>query len=250
MKVPRSILAWLALGLVGTLGLTVMLVTPSLLGRRRIARLTARTVLVAGGIRLEVDAGSVHLEQRLPRTCVIVANHTSYLDGVILAAALPPRFGFVIKKEMSRVPLAGALLRRIGSEFVERNDRHRSAMDARRVLKKASEGQALVFFPEGTFSKVPGELLRFHTGAFVTAVRAGCPVIPLAIHGARRAMGNEGLWITPGVVKVEVLQAVVARPDDPDAAVTLREDARRQIASRVTGSHVAPVLPTDFIKRA
>jgi 1-acyl-sn-glycerol-3-phosphate acyltransferase len=115
------------------------------------------------------------------------------------------------------------------------------------VLKRASEGQALVFFPEGTFSRQPGELLRFHTGAFVTAVRAGCPVIPLAIHGARQAMGNQGLLVTPGVVRIDVLQPLIARPDDPGAAVSLREEARGRIASRL--SHVAPVLSADFVER-
>lgn len=247
MRYLRTVLGWSTLALAGTLGLLAMLVVPSLAGRRRIARWTARRVLSAGGIRLTVDWGGAGESRTLPLTCVIVANHTSYLDGVILAAALPPRFAFVIKKEMSRVPLAGALLRRIGSEFVERNDRHKSAMDARRVLKKATEGHALVFFPEGTFSKVPGALLRFHTGAFVTAVRARCPVIPLAIHGARQAMGSNGLWITPGRVRVEVLQPLLARPDDPDAAVSLRDAAKREIADAL---HVAPVLPPDVVQRA
>ena len=41
--------------------------------------------------------------------CVVVANHASYLDGVVMAAALPPRFGFVIKREMNEVPVAGLL---------------------------------------------------------------------------------------------------------------------------------------------
>ena len=71
----------------------------------------------------------------------MVSNHASYLDGVVFTAALPPRFGFVIKREMKPVPLAGLLLRRLGSEFVERFDRHQGAADARRVLRNATSGQ-------------------------------------------------------------------------------------------------------------
>ena len=105
--------------------------------------------------------------------CVVVCNHASYLDGIVLTAALPARFGFVIKREMSAVPLAGAVLRRLGSEFVERFNRHRGASDARRVLRNAGQGHSLVFFPEGTFTVTPG-LLKFHSGAFVSAAHAGC----------------------------------------------------------------------------
>jgi len=85
--------------------------------------------------------------ERLPKTpCVVVANHASYIDAIAIVAALPPEFAFVIKKEMVRVPLAGLLLRRLGSQFVERFDRHKGATDARRVLKLAATGQSLMFF--------------------------------------------------------------------------------------------------------
>jgi 1-acyl-sn-glycerol-3-phosphate acyltransferase len=95
--------------------------------------------------------------ERLPRVpCVVVANHASYIDGIVAVAALPPDFAFVIKKEMVRVPLASLLLRRLGSEFVERFNRHKGASDARRVLKLAATGQSLVFFPEGTFDETRG----------------------------------------------------------------------------------------------
>ena len=92
----------------------------------------------------------------MPRDpCVVVANHASYIDGIVAMAALPPDFTFVIKKEMVRVPLASLLLRRLGSAFVERFDRHKGASDARRVWKLAATGQSLVFFPEGTFDGTP-----------------------------------------------------------------------------------------------
>ncbi len=104
--------------------------------------------------------------------------------GVVMTAALPPRFGFVIKREMASVPLAGALLRRLGSEFVERFNRHRGGADARRVLRTAVSGNSLVFFPEGTFDARPG-LGKFHAGAFTIAARAGCPVVPAVVRGTR-----------------------------------------------------------------
>lgn len=241
LHVLRSILGWVTLGIVGALGLLVMLVTPGAQWRRRIGRWTCKTVLAVAGIRLRSDRP---LEDALPKSCVIVANHTSYLDGLILTAALPPRFAFVIKKEMSRVPVAGLLLRLLGSEFVDRFDRHRGAMDARRVLRRASAGQALVFFPEGTFSKQPG-LLRFHSGAFVTAARAGCPVVPIVIHGARRVLPHDRALCTPGTIRLEVLDAVQSDPANPQTATQLRDEVRRRMLARLGEPDLALLPSTE-----
>jgi 1-acyl-sn-glycerol-3-phosphate acyltransferase len=158
---------------------------------------------------------------------VVVCNHASYLDGIVLTAALPPQFGFVIKREMAEVPLAGALLKRLGSQFVERFDRQRSAADARRVLRSASQGNSVVFFPEGTFTRTPG-LLKFHLGAFVTAVRAGCPLVPAVVRGTRRALPPSGALPLPGRIELQLLPALAPAAGvlDEHTAPQLREAAR------------------------
>src|SRR4029453_8029336 len=118
---------------------------------------------------------------RLPVTsCVVVANHASYLDGVVLKAVLPPRFSFVIKREAAAFPVAGLLLRRIGSEFVDRGSQGGRQSDARRVVRRAVAGHSLVFFPEGTFTEKPG-LRRFHVGAFVASAGRHKRLVPGAV---------------------------------------------------------------------
>src|ERR1700693_6545563 len=173
------------------LGLTVLVVNlfvPSLRRRRSVAGLFSRIFLRAAGIPF-----AVYGRGRLPQVpCVVVANHASYIDGLVAAAALPPDFAFVIKKEMVRVPLAGLLLRRLGSPFVERFDRHRGAADTRRVLKLAASGQSLVFFPEGTFDE-RRHIGRFKGGAFATAARSQMPVGAAALHGTRELLPPGGL---------------------------------------------------------
>ena len=156
---------------------------------------------------------------------MVVCNHASYLDGIVLTAALPPRFGFVVKREMATVPLAGVVLRRLGSEFVERFNRQRGAADARRVLRNASNGHSLVFFPEGTFTRTPG-LLKFHTGAFATALRAGCPVVPAVVRGTRRALPPNGALPLPGPLELQILAPLAPVPD---TAAELRDRARAAI---------------------
>lgn len=224
----RNVLALPLLLFVALLTILALAVVPDMDRRRSIARMSAWTLLRICGVRLRV-ANTAALPAQ---ACVLVANHTSYLDGLILTAALPPQFAFVIKKEMSRVPVAGFVLRRIGSEFVDRFNRHRGAMDTRRVLRRASQGQSLVFFPEGTFSKEPG-LLHFHSGAFATAVRANCPVVTAAIIGARAVLPPGQTLVSPGRVQVEILGVLEPRADENQVAVRLRDEAREQIQRRL-----------------
>ena len=184
--------------------LAVNLFVPGLRRRRVGASAFARLFLTGVGIRLTV-AGT----DRLPSTpCVIVANHASYLDGVVACAGLPPDFAFVIKKEMVQVPLAGLMLRRLGSEFVERFDRRQGASDARRVLKTASTGQSLVFFPEGTFTEVR-QIGHFLRGAFATAARANMPVVAVAIHGTREVLPAGTVLMLRRPIKIEILETLV-----------------------------------------
>lgn len=226
---PHRLLARLVYGIYSylmflTLGLTALagMGLPGLERRRSVARAMSRTLLLFTGMPLVVKN-----PERIPiGQCVVVANHASYLDGVVMTAALPPRFGFVIKREMERVPVAGTLLRRLGSEFVERFNRNRGGVDARRVLRTAVSGNSLVFFPEGTFDARPG-LGKFHAGAFTIAARAGCPVVPAVVRGTRHAFPPKRAWPSPGRIEIEFLEPIIAAADTPDAAATeLRERAR------------------------
>jgi 1-acyl-sn-glycerol-3-phosphate acyltransferase len=217
-----AIALFLVLGL-STLAL--LLIVPGVHRRRVVARAASRLFFVLAGMRLSVEGS-----ERLPHgQCVVVSNHASYLDGVVFTAALPAQFSFVIKREMNGVPLAGLLLRRLGSHFVERFNRNRGAADARRVMRDAINGNSLAFFPEGTFTRKPG-LLKFHTGAFTTALRAGCPVVPATVRGTRVALSPSGGLPRPGKIEVRILAPITPAPGTTeDAALELRDRARATI---------------------
>ena len=210
----------------------VLVLLPLRIGARRaIAHQIAAAMFVAIGLRPKV----IDAQHLPPGPCVVVANHASYLDGVVLKAALPARFSFVIKKEVSRVPLAGLMLRRIGSEFVDRFNRHAGGMDARRLIKAADAGQALAFFPEGTFIAEPG-LGKFHTGAFAIAARANLPIVPVAIRGTRYILPSDRFLPLPGRIEVQILPAVVGEPSmEPVAAVAHTRDRARASILAVLG---------------
>ena len=167
--------------------------------------------------------------ERLPAdACIVAANHASYLDGPILTAALPPRFGFVIKHEMSTTPVVGWLLTRLGSEFVQRADKKAAGNAASRIIQKARDGACLGVFPEGTFVREPG-LRDFHLGAFLTATRVGLPVVPVVIRGSRQILPAHCWWPSAGSLDVEVLPAVSPQGRSGDAARELRRAVRMEI---------------------
>jgi len=235
---PRSggVLGWLARLVFGTYSLSLLfvllsaaallaLLLPSLHWRRSSTRWLARLWLALAGLRLRVS-GLEHLPEG---SCVLVANHSSYLDGVVMTAGLPPRFSFVIKHEATGMPVMGFLLRRIGSEFVDRHSaggRHRGA---RRVMQRAEQGHSLVFFPEGTFDSVVG-LKRFHIGAFVAAARGGVPLVPAVILGTRRSMPNGAIVPMPGTIRVEIMPSIEGVGREPDE---LRDAARNAMLERL-----------------
>jgi 1-acyl-sn-glycerol-3-phosphate acyltransferase len=230
--VAYAVYAWTAFLLLGILALIAVLIPLPQPRRRAVIRSFAGMILRLVGIRLQFSPGL----DRLPERCIVIANHTSYLDGVVLAAALPPRFTFVIKREMARVPLAGTLLRRMGAEFVERTQRNRAAVDARRLLQRAGRGEALVFFPEGTLNSAPG-LLRFHVGAFAAAARAGMPVAPLVIHNAGACLAPGSARPRSGLITVEALPLIPApQSRDAEAASALRDLAHAQMLTALTRS--------------
>jgi 1-acyl-sn-glycerol-3-phosphate acyltransferase len=228
-KAVRPLYSAYCVALFTVLGLTVLVINlflPSLRLRRRMAGVFSRAFLRAAGVPFSVEGLN-----RLPQVpCVVVANHASYIDGLVAAAALPPDFAFVIKKEMVRVPLAGLLLRRLGSQFVERFNRHKGGVDARRVLKLAATGQSLVFFPEGTFTEIR-QIGKFLGGAFTTAARSDMPVVAMAIHGTRAVLPPGGLAVYRLPIRVEILEVL--------AAGDARQRSRELIAQAV-GEPLAP----------
>ena len=203
-----------------------ILALPRLESRRAAAGAACRAYLRLCGLPVR----RLGLERLPDAACVIVANHASYIDGPLLFALLPPRFGFVIKKEASRLPLVGTLLHRLGHHFVERNNRHEGGSDARRILRALEQGDAVAFFPEGTFHPEPG-VARFHGGAFALAARTGVQVAPVAIRGTRAVLGEGRAWPRWGRIEVEVLPPLPPRMGSGDAATELRDAARERIAA-------------------
>jgi len=208
--------------------------TASRISARLYARLTGTPLVVRG---LE------NLPQGTP--CVLVANHASYLDGIVMVAALPGELGsagyfsFVAKRELLDSFVSRLYLRRIGSDFVERFESQRSLDDVKQVALSLQSGRSPVFFPEGTFSRIPG-LTAFRMGAFVVAAEAGALVVPVSLRGTRSIL-RDGSWFPHrGMITVSIGKPIAPEGTGWEAAIRLRNQARAEILRRCGEPDLAP----------
>src|SRR6185295_7672052 len=225
--------AWLALAAIALPTCVLLAVTPGVQRRRAIARNASQLFFAVIGSPVRIEGGAI--EQYYP--CVVVANHASYLDGIILTAALPAGFTYLIKQQMARVPIVSFILRRLGSAFVDRENAKDRQRIARTLVGQARKGEALGFFPEGMFDASPG-LKTFQLGAFSAAARARLPVVPVVIFGARRKLPAGRLFAEPGPLRVRICDPVHAI-DDPSAR-TLMQLARRAMLLHLDEPDLAP----------
>lgn len=220
-KAVYGVYAWAALLAIAIPLCVVLALTPGLARRRGAARVAARLFLLALGSPIKVRGPG------LPAgACVVVANHASYLDGIILTAALPPSFTFLIKQEMTAVPIAGFVLNRLGSRFVDRTDATNRHRTARNLVASAVGGEALALFPEGAIHARPG-LGPFQLGAFAAAYRAGLPVVPAIVFGSRGMLPANRLLPAPGALEVCICSPLPA--SDFDSARSLMHACRARI---------------------
>lgn len=199
IRFAYGIYAWAILILCAAIVTACCLLTPGLSGRRRIARRGAALVFRLIGSPVSVSGSIPDLTPRP----VIIANHASYLDGIILTAVLPPQYTFLIKREMNSVPVAGLMLRLLGSEFVDRSRSSQRHRTGRRLVTAAMQGHAIAVFPEGTFDEKPG-LRPFHIGAFRAAHKAGLAILPVVIHGSREKLVSDTWLPVPGPLSVTI----------------------------------------------
>ncbi|MGO9522424.1 AMP-binding protein [Mycobacterium sp.] len=196
-------------------------------------RVQWRWQMVCGSVRLLArltgTAVTVHGFDHLPRRpSIVVANHPSWLDAVVLATVLPPSFRFVAGEVLERQVLSGFVLKRLGNVFVERHEREHGVADTAHLVALVRAGQSLVIFPEGHLARAPG-LRPFHMGAFVAAAEAGVPALPLAIRGTRAMYRPEHRFPRRGAVDIAIGQPVEAMGTDWAAAVQLQRAAREAV---------------------
>ena len=164
-----------------------------------------RMALGLAGIRYRV-AGREHLPPP-DRAAVYCANHQSNVDPPVLYRALHPRLHILYKAELNRIPLLGRAFRHGGFVAVERSNRERAMQSIEAGADSLRAGNSFLIFPEGTRSRT-ASLLPFKKGGIIMAMRAGAPIVPVAIQGGRAAMRKGSLIVRPVTVSIRIGEPV------------------------------------------
>lgn len=202
--------------------------SPTARNFKRWAGLWGRLILGATGLRVVLDHAT-DLDPKQPY--VFIANHQNTLDILSLAAKLPYPFGYVAKAELSKVPMLGFALRHSASILIDRSDPRKSLESLKMAAKRIREGNSVLIYPEGARSYEPG-LHSLKKGAFVLALEAGVPIVPVTVRNAYRFMDERRYVGRPGTIHVTMGTPVPTAgrrrrdiPDLVDAVRTQMEDA-------------------------
>ncbi|HSK23865.1 MAG TPA: 1-acyl-sn-glycerol-3-phosphate acyltransferase [Egicoccus sp.] len=215
-----------ALGVFGVMAAVVgplIVLVPTLRLRWRLVRLTARLLPLLVGVRVRIE-GARHLPRDRP--FVMVANHASHVDPLLLVRLLEKPAVFAALAGLADNPVLRLGLRRMHTHLVGRGDRVRGVADVQALTDTVRAGHAVVFFPEGRRAPAPG-LEPFRMGAFLVAARSGVPVVPVAIRGTRAVLPVGRTLPRRATVTVTVAPPVTTRTAGWHGAVELQREARR-----------------------
>src|SRR5215470_8163740 len=170
----------------------------------------------------------VHLQGPL----LVVANHLSWYDPLLLGVVLPRRAWFFTKVEMFRWPIIGLGCRLTGQIPVRRGESDRAALE--KGLTYLHEGKVLVVFPEGTVARQE-QMLAAHMGAALLAIRSGVPVLPIAHTGTRRVLR---FWFPRVDIKI-------GKPYTPTLPEGGSRKAQLQVVMEDMMTRIAAMLPEE-----
>ena len=163
-----------------------------------------RMGLALSGIKFRVD-GAEHMP--LDRAAVYCSNHQSHIDPPVLYEALHPEMRILYKAEIDRLPILPRAFRLAGFIPVDRRNKEAGMRAIEAAAASLRAGNSFLVFPEGTRSPTD-DMLPFKKGAFIMAIKAQAPIVPIAIKGGRDAMHRGSRVIQPVTITIRVGEPV------------------------------------------
>lgn len=137
---------------------------------------------------------------------LMYGNHQGMFDVVAIAATSKTPLAAVLKKELEGIPFVQQIIDCTRSYPMDREDPRQSMRVMQQVTKDVQEGRGVLIFPEGTRSKKGNEMLEFHGGSFKCALKAKCPIIPIAMIDCYKVLDQKGT--APVKVQLHYLEPI------------------------------------------
>jgi 1-acyl-sn-glycerol-3-phosphate acyltransferase len=202
----KLLFVYLTLGpIAGLIGIPYSILVNDIGLLYKVSMWIARAGVLAAGIRTEISG-----LENVPagRSCIFMCNHVSNLDPPVVLPLLPGRSSVLLKKELMNIPILGRAMRMGKFVPVERGSKREAAkasvIEAGDALRS---GLHILVYPEGTRS-LDGRLSRFKKGPFYLAEETQAPIIPIALSGTQHMMRKGSAAITPGVARIQLLEAI------------------------------------------
>lgn len=190
-------------------------------------RMFIRAGLAMVGVRVEVTG----IEKLDPnQTYIFTPNHQSLIEVPLFVTYLGRNPAYLGKKEVFRYPVFGFGIRLIGVVPVDRSNSPAAVESAKVATENLRRGKSYVVYPEGTRSR-DGRMLPFKKGAFMMAIDAGVPVVPITVSGATRIMPKAEIKVFPSTVRITIHDPISTAGYSKENVVELMERARAKIFS-------------------
>ncbi|MGB8836259.1 MAG: lysophospholipid acyltransferase family protein, partial [Candidatus Acidiferrales bacterium] len=198
----------------------------------RYARMGARMMLAAARVPVRVEGDEILAERAKTGPWIFAPNHSSYLDILVTLGFLPPEVRYVAKGEIRDMPFISTIAKRSGQFAFDRGDPHARIRQAEEVNAALKNGESVVIFPEGTFTRIAG-IRPFQLGAFKAAVDTQRAICPVSVRGARQILRDKTILPRRGSVTMTFGAPIMPNPaagSDWHEIVRLRDATREAIA--------------------
>jgi len=209
-------------------------------------RLFIRAGLAMVGVRVEVSG----LERLDPnQTYIFTPNHQSLIEVPLFVTYLGRNPAYLGKKEVFKYPVFGYGIRLIGVVPVDRSNSPAAVESAKLATENLRRGKSYVVYPEGTRSR-DGHLLPFKKGAFMMAIDAGVPIVPVTVSGATKIMPKAKVKVFPSTVRLTIHEPISTAGYSKENVVELMERTRAKIFSALDEAEAElNGAPADFEPR-
>ena len=190
-----------------------------------ISKLWAYIMLAVSFVRTEIrNIDKIHKGT----SYIIISNHQSLCDIIVLVTTLGIQYRWIIKKEILKIPIFGYALYASRNIFIDRSNTTRAIESINKGINRLPKGVSVMVFAEGTRSP-DGQIHEFKKGGFITAVTRKIPILPITVNGSRRVLPKGSLTLKPGKIQVVIGDPIDTSGYTTDTVQKLIDKTRQTI---------------------